>query len=54
MVVILDKPLKVVRMKRNDFMDYDTPLLEVVDVQVEQGFAVSDLNYPGWGEEEEL
>ena len=41
-------------MKRNDFMDYDTPLLEVVDVQVEQGFAVSDLNYPEWGEEEEL
>lgn len=42
-------------MKTTDLLYYETPLLEVVDAYVEQGFAVSkkDPNYDGFESEEE-
>ena len=47
-------------MKTTNLLHYETPLLEVVEVDVEQGFAVSENNpnygdpfYDGFGSEEE-
>lgn len=47
-------------MKKTDLLYYETPLLEVVEVDVEQGFAVSgnapsygDPSYDGFDSEEE-
>ena len=42
-------------MKTTDLLYYETPLLEVVEVDVEQGFAVSknDPSYDGFDSEEE-
>lgn len=37
-------------MKTNEFLNYEAPQVEIVEVEVEQGFAVSD-GYPGWGDE---
>lgn len=46
-------------MKKTDLLYYETPLLEVVEANVEQGFTVSgnepnygDPTYTGFGEEE--
>lgn len=36
-------------MKTTDLLYYETPLLEVVEVDVEQGFAVSE-NDPNYGD----
>ena len=36
-------------MKKRDLLYYETPLLEVVEVNVEQGFAVSE-NDPSYGD----
>jgi hypothetical protein len=36
-------------MKTTDLLYYETPLLEVVEVDVEQGFAVSE-NDPSYGD----
>jgi hypothetical protein len=36
-------------MKKTDLLYYETPLLEVVEVDVEQGFAASD-NDPSYGD----
>lgn len=35
-------------MKVNDFMDYEVPFVEVVEVKVDQGFAVSGLDAPDY------
>jgi hypothetical protein len=35
-------------MKTNEFLSYEAPLVEIVEVEVEQGFAVSGGEYPGW------
>ena len=35
-------------MKVNDFMDYEVPLVEVVEVKVEQGFTVSGFDAPDY------
>ena len=42
-------------MKTTDLLYYETPLLEVVEVNVEQGFEVSETNpsYDGFELEEE-
>lgn len=37
----------------NNLMTYQTPLLEVIEMSVEQGFATSVAPYPGFGEEDE-
>ena len=37
-------------MKTNDFLNYEAPMVEVIEVEVEQGFSVSDstdINYGG-------
>ena len=34
-------------MNKNDFLDYEAPQVEVVEVEVEKGFAVSGGDYPG-------
>ena len=34
-------------MKEQNFMVYETPQVELVEVQVEQGFAVSDASWGG-------
>ena len=36
------------RMKVNDFMDYEVPFVEVVEVEVDQGFTVSGLDAPDY------
>ncbi len=38
-------------MKTNEFLNYEAPQVEIVEVEVEQGFAVS---YPGWTPEQPL
>lgn len=38
-------------MKTNEFLNYEAPQVEIVEVEVEQGFAVS---YPGWDSEQPL
>ena len=37
-------------MKEQNFMTYETPQVELIEVQVEQGFAASETsgNAPGW------
>lgn len=35
-------------MNKNEFLNYEAPLVEIVEVEVEQGFAVSGGEYPGW------
>ena len=42
-------------MKKRDLLYYETPLLEVVEAEAEQGFAVSksDPRYDGFESEEE-
>ena len=40
-------------MKEQNFMAYETPQVELIEVQVEQGFATSDGtkgNTPSWNE----
>ncbi len=39
-------------MKTNEFLNYEAPQVEIVEVEVEQGFAVS--TYPGWTPEQPL
>lgn len=39
-------------MSQNKFMNYEAPQVETVEVEVEQGFAVSGGEYPGWPGEE--
>ena len=34
-------------MNKNDFLDYEVPQVEVVEVEVEKGFATSGGEYPG-------
>lgn len=34
-------------MKNNEFLNYEAPLVEVVEVEVEQGFQASGGDYPG-------
>lgn len=43
-------------MKTNDFLNYEAPQAEVLNVEVEQGFTVSDdsIEYPLWGDENPL
>jgi hypothetical protein len=31
-------------MKTNEFLNYEAPQVEIVEVEVEQGFAVSDID----------
>ena len=38
-------------MKNEEKKVYSAPEIEVVDVQVEQGFAASGDGYPQWGDE---
>ena len=38
-------------MKTNEFLSYEAPQVEIVEVEVEQGFAVSGGEYPQWGDE---
>lgn len=38
-------------MKTNEFLNYEAPQVEIVEVEVEQGFAVS---YPEWTPEQPL
>ena len=33
-------------MNKNDFMNYEAPQVEVIEVEVEKGFAVSGGEYP--------
>lgn len=35
-------------MKKRDYLE---PQIEVLEVQIEKGFAQSDGDYPGWGQE---
>ena len=37
-------------MKEQNFMTYETPQVELIEVEVEQGFAASETsgNAPGW------
>ena len=32
-------------MNQNEFMNYEAPQVEIVEVEVEQGFAISDMPY---------
>ena len=41
-------------MKTNEFLIYEAPQVEIVEVEVEQGFAVSGGAYPQWGDENPL
>ena len=41
-------------MKTNEFLSYEAPQVEIVEVDVEQGFAVSGVEYPGWPSEQPL
>ncbi len=38
----------------NNKLNYVAPEVEVLEVAVEQGFAQSGGEYPGWGDENEL
>ena len=35
-------------MKTNEFMDYEAPQVEIVEVEVEKGFAVSGTDVPDY------
>ena len=35
-------------MNKNDFLNYEAPQVEVIEVEVEKGFAVSGGDYPTW------
>ena len=35
-------------MKTNDFLNYEAPQVEVIEVEVEQGFAVSGTDSPDY------
>ena len=37
-------------MKTNDFLSYEAPQVEIVEVEVEQGFAVSGIDDMPYGE----
>lgn len=37
-------------MKTNEFLSYEAPLVEIVEVEVEQGFAVSGIDDMPYGE----
>jgi hypothetical protein len=37
-------------MKTNDFLNYEAPQVEVIEVEVEQGFAVSGIDDMPYGE----
>lgn len=41
-------------MKKKEFVEYDTPQVEVVEASVECGYAMSGIDYPEIGEEEYL
>ena len=41
-------------MKTNEFLNYEAPQVEIVEVEVEQGFATSHGAYPQWGDEQPL
>lgn len=41
-------------MKTNEIMNYEAPQVEIVEVEVETGFATSGGEYPGWGSENPL
>ena len=41
-------------MNTNEIMNYEAPQVAVVEVEVEQGFAVSGGEYPGWPSEQPL
>ena len=36
-------------MKTNEIKNYEAPQVEIVEVEVEKGFATSGGEYPGWG-----
>lgn len=38
-------------MKTNEFLSYEAPQVEIVEVEVEQGFATSGGEYPGFPSE---
>ena len=35
-------------MNNNDFLDYEVPQVEIIEVEVEKGFAVQDGTYPNF------
>ena len=35
-------------MNKNDFLDYEAPQVEVIEVEVEKGFAASGGTYPNF------
>ena len=35
-------------MNNNDFLDYEVPQVEIIEVEVEKGFAVSGGEFPTW------
>lgn len=37
-------------MKTNEFLNYEAPQVEIVEVEVEQGFAVSDIDSMPYGD----
>ena len=38
-------------MNKNDFLNYEAPQVEIVEVEVEQGFAVSGIDDMPYGED---
>lgn len=41
-------------MNKNEFLNYEAPQVEVIEVEVEKGFAVSGDGYPTWPDETPL
>ena len=42
-------------MNNNEFLNYEAPQVEIIEVEVEKGFAVSGGDYPTWpGDENPL
>ena len=38
-------------MNNNDFLNYEAPQVEIIEVEVEKGFAASGGEYPTWPNE---
>jgi hypothetical protein len=42
--------LNINKMKKVIFLSYETPIVEIIEVKVEKGFATSSGNAPEWDE----
>lgn len=42
--------INILNMEKSDFFDYESPLVEILEVEVEKGFAASGPDLGGGGE----